>query len=187
MKEILDELQSCNITRNSNSEYASPALLMRKKNGDNRLCIDYRRLNAKMAKNSYLLPRIDDLVDLLFRARFFISLDLKSKYYQVPLEETSKNYTAFVTPQGEFEWNKMPFSLTNAPRVFQRYMDSTLQAMRYAMAVYLDNILIFGEMVERALTRFQKVLEVFPNLSAEYSSIFKVDWISLTLCSRMCI
>jgi len=97
-KKIIDNLLECNIIRESNSEYASPMLLVNKKDRDARLCVNYQRLNKQTVKDSHPLPRIDDLMDRLAGGKVFISLDLKSGYYQIPLSEDSKKYTAFVTP-----------------------------------------------------------------------------------------
>lgn len=101
--EMVDELQLYNIILNCRSEYASPAFLIKKKTGDNRLCIDYRRLNARIAKDCYHLSRINDLVDQLSGVKFFISLNLKSVYYPIPLKGTSKKYIALIAPQGQFQ------------------------------------------------------------------------------------
>lgn len=88
------------IVQESNSPYASPVLLVKKPNGDHRLCIDYRKLNSITVKDRSPLPRIDDQLDRLFGSMYYITLDLKSGYYQIPVSENSKKYTAFVTPQG---------------------------------------------------------------------------------------
>jgi len=123
-KDMVDELLKCGIIRETNAPYASPVVLVKKKTNDIRMCIDYRKLNAKTVRNNYPLPRIDEMVDRLAGSKVFHILDLKSGYYQIPMAEESKGLTAFVTPNGQFEFNKMPFGLTNAPSVSTLYASS---------------------------------------------------------------
>ena len=160
---MVDELVENGIVRESASEFASPALLVKKKTGDQRLCIDYRRLNEQTVKDSYPLPRVDDQVDRLTGGKYFVSLDLKSGYYQIPITEASRKYTSFVTHHGQWEWTKMPFGLTNAPRVFQRYMNRILQPVQHLAAVYLDDVLIHAATAPEAIDRLRNVLQIFRN------------------------
>jgi hypothetical protein len=160
VKKIVDELLECGIVRESQSEYASPSLLVQKKNGELRLVVDYRRLNSQTVKGCHPLPRIDDQVDRLTGGACFISLDLRSGYYQITLDEESRKYTSFVTPHGQWEWTKMPFGLTNAPRVFQRYMNRILKPVQDIAAVYLDDILIHAKTPEEATEGLRRVLEI---------------------------
>ena len=97
VKDIVEELLSNNIVRESNSEYSSPVLLVKKKNGEQRMCVDYRKLNSLCVKDNQPLPRIDDQIDKLQAGNYFTSLDLQFGYHQVEIEESSKHYTAFVT------------------------------------------------------------------------------------------
>src|SRR5699024_6653908 len=110
----------------STSPYASPILLVTKKNGDYRMCVDFRKLNSKTIKERFLLPRIDDQIDKLVEQKYFTTLDLMSGYHQVPVEPESRKFTAFVTPDAQFEYNRMPFGLCNAPSIFQRLMNKIL-------------------------------------------------------------
>lgn len=98
VKKIVAELMEAEIVRESESDYASPVLLVHKKNGEPRLCIDYRRLNTQTVKDNYPLPQIDDQLDRLANGIYFCSLDLRAGYYRLPIAENSKRYTAFVTP-----------------------------------------------------------------------------------------
>lgn len=161
VKDIVEELLLHGIIRESDSEYSSPVLLVKKKNGEQRLCIDYRKLNSLTIKDSHPLPRIDDQIDKLQGGNFFISLDLRSGYHQVPIEEPSKHFTAFVTPEGQYEYNRIPFGLSNAPRVFQRLMTKILRPVRENSALYLDDILLYAPTIPETLEVLQKVLKIF--------------------------
>lgn len=101
-------------------------MLVRKKNGELRFCVDYRRLNALTVKDVYPLPRIDDVLHRLSGAKFFTSLDLESEFWQVPMAKEHRKKTAFVTPDGLFEFLCLPFGLCGAPPTFQRLMDRVL-------------------------------------------------------------
>lgn len=141
IREMIEELLASGIIRESSSPYASLVLLVKKKNGEDRMRIDYRKLNAQTVKEQHPLPRIDDQLDRLHGSVYFTSLDLRSGYYQIPVEENLRKYTAFVTSEGQYEFNRMPFGLTNAPRVFQRFMNRILLRTKGFAAVYLDDVL----------------------------------------------
>lgn len=128
-KEV-DKMLFKNIFRPSSSPWSSPVVLIANKDGFIRFCIDYRRLNKVTRKDVYSMPRIDDALDALRDARYFSSLDLRSGYWQVPMADEDKEKTAFVTPDGLFEFNVMPFGLSNAPATFERMMDTALHGLR---------------------------------------------------------
>lgn len=161
VRDIVTDLLKNNIIRNSDSEYCSPILLVRKKNGEQRLCVDYRKLNAMTMKDNYPLPRIDDQIDRLQGGIYFTSLDLHSGYYQIPLDEQAKRYTSFITPMGQYEYNRMPFGLTNAPRVFQRFMNKLLLPAKDYAAVYLDDVLLHAQNIDAALENLEDILNLF--------------------------
>lgn len=161
VRQMVDELQENNIIRPSVSSYASPVILVKKKTGDYRLCIDYRALNKKTIKENYPLPLIDDQLDQLAGNEYFTTLDLASGYYQIPIAEQDKYKTAFVTPEGHFEFNRMPFGLANAPAVFQRMIHQVLGNLRHKEALaYLDDIILPSKDVEEGMSKLKSVLEM---------------------------
>ncbi|KAL5489210.1 hypothetical protein EMCRGX_G018277 [Ephydatia muelleri] len=134
-KEV-QEMLDAGIIERSLSEWASPIVLVNKKDGTLRLCIDYRRLNAESQMDAYPMPRIDDLIDRLGKAKFITTLDLTRGYWQVPMASTSRHLTAFTTPFGLFQFKVMPFGLQGAPATFQRLMDRVLKGLESYAAAY---------------------------------------------------
>ncbi|KAL0819744.1 hypothetical protein ABMA28_007792 [Loxostege sticticalis] len=161
VRNMVQEMIDSGIARESCSPYASPIVLVQKKTGEKRLCVDYRALNRKTKKDHYPLPRVEDQLDGLSGNTLFTSLDLASGYYQIPISEESRHKTAFVTPDGQFEYNRMPFGLVNAPSVFQRTINKILQEakIKYAI-VYMDDILIPSKNFSEGLQRLEEVLKL---------------------------
>jgi transposase InsO family protein len=157
----LYEMLSLGVIRKSDSPYASNVVLVKKKDGSLRFCIDLRKLNALTVRDSYSLPRIDETLDALHGAKWFSTLDLKSSYWQVELEEEDKQKTAFrVGLLGFFECNRMPFGLTNAPATFQRLMESCMGDLYLTYCLlYLDDIVVYSQTYEEHLERLQAVFE----------------------------
>lgn len=159
VRDIINELLDTNIIQESNSSYASPIVLVKKKSGEYRLCVDYRALNKKTVKNSFPMPVIDDQLDRLSDKVYFTSLDLKSGYYQIPMAEGSKHLTAFVTPDGHYEYTRMPFGLVNAPAVFQHMINKALGKDRYDLAIpYMDDLLSPSATINEGLGKLRKIL-----------------------------
>lgn len=159
---MLDELLKHNIIRESNSSFASPVVLVTKPDGSLRMCIDYRGLNRITYKNKFPLPLIDDQIDKLRRYTIFTSLDLFSGYYQVPMAEESIEKTAFITPDGKFEFLRMSFGLCNAPFVFQQMITNVLKELPSGTAFgYLDDVIIPAHSQEHSLAQLKLVLAVF--------------------------
>ena len=161
VKKHLKEMLEIGAIRKSQSPWASAVVLVRKKDGALRFCIDLRKLNARTIKDAQTLPRIEDSLDSLNRAMIFSSLDLKSGYWQVELDEESIPYTAFtVGPLGFYECLRMPFGLTNAPATFQRLMENCLGDLHLNWCIiYLDDIIIYSKTPKEHLERLEAVFE----------------------------
>ena len=144
----------------SDSPWSSPVVLVTKKDGGTRFCIDYRQLNDATTKDAYPLPRIDDTLDILAGKQWFSTLDLASGYWQVSLSQEARVKTAFATHSGLFQFRVMPFGLCNAPATFERLMDRVLQGLRWSHClVYLDDIISFGSTFDGALTNLTLIFE----------------------------
>ena len=161
---LLKEMQEANVIKPSMSPWASPVVLVQKKDGTLRFCIDYRKLNELTKADTFPLPKIDDLLDQLGKSKYFSTLDLKSGYWQIKVHPASQEKTAFTMHQGLFEFRVMPFRLMNAPAAFQRLMQQVLMGLNTEsatdfVAVYLDDILIFSETFQDHMTHLRTVLQ----------------------------
>ena len=160
VKEHLQELLNRGIIQPSQSDYASPIVLVRKKSGALRLCVDYRRLNAKTRRDAYPLPRIEESLDALGGAWYFSTIDLASAYNQVEVHPADRHKTAFTTPMGLFEYHRMPFGLCNAPATFQRLMTNVFRDdILKILLVYLDDIIVYSRSVADHLQRLEQVFQ----------------------------
>ena len=156
----VQQMLSTGVICPSNSPWASPIVMVKKKDGSLRFCVDFRQLNAATIKDAHLIPRIDDLLDALHSTRWFTTLDLKSGYWQLPIQEQDKK-TAFRTSSGQlYEFNQVPFGLCNAPAIFSRLMDRVLAGLHWETCLfYLDNIIVFAATWEEHLARLRQVFE----------------------------
>ncbi|KAJ8250920.1 hypothetical protein GJAV_G00214770 [Gymnothorax javanicus] len=165
VKAHIQQLLEAGIVQPSSSPYSSPIVVVqKKKGGDIRLCVDYRLLNAKTRKDACPLPRIEESLDALTGARWFSTLDLASGYNQVPVAAVNKAKTAFCTPFGLFEFNRMPFGLCNSPSTFQRLMERIFGDQSFqSLLLYLDNIIIFSSSFDEHLKHLELVLTRLQN------------------------
>ena len=160
----LKTMQASGVIQPSRSPWASPVVMVRKKDGSHRFCIDYRRLNMVTKPDLYPLPRIDDLLDQLGKSRYFSTLDLAAGYWQIRVHPKAIEKTAFITPQGLYEFRVMPFGLTNAPSVFQRLMQRVLMGLNPEegpdfVSVYIDDVLIFSRTLTEHLQHLKLVIQ----------------------------
>lgn len=160
LQKVIDDYKAKGIIRSSESEYASPIVLVRKKTGEIRLCVDYRRLNKITAKQNYPIPLIDDLLERLSKKNYFTKLDLKDAFFHVSMHDDSIKYTAFTTPLGQFEFLKMPFGLTNSPQIFQRFINKIFEDLinNGKIIIYLDDLMIATDNIKDHLQILEEVL-----------------------------
>ena len=157
----LQQLLSSGIIRKSKSPWSSNVVLCRKKDGKLRMCVDYRQLNLRTIRDSYALPKIDEILEALQGNRFFTALDMKSGYHQISVQEEHKQRTAFtVGPLGFYEYNRMPFGLVNAPATYQRLMEDCFDGLNLQICyIYLDDLIIFSKTFEEHIDRLRQVFD----------------------------
>ncbi|CAJ0968166.1 unnamed protein product [Ranitomeya imitator] len=143
------------VIEESHSAWSSPIVLIPKPDGSIRFCNDFRKLNAVSKFDAYPMPRVDELIDRLGKARYITTLDLTKGYWQIPLAEAAREKTAFATPEGLFQYVYMPFGLHGAPATFQRLMDRVLRPHRQYASAYLDDIVIYSMDWETHLQKVQ--------------------------------
>ncbi|UYV73827.1 hypothetical protein LAZ67_11001042, partial [Cordylochernes scorpioides] len=162
IKDQIDEMLKEGIIRPSSSPWSFPVILVKKRDGKFRFCVDYRKLNEVTVKDVYPIPRIDDVMDTLQGSKYFSAIDLRSGYWQVEIEEKDKEKTAFTTTHGLYEFNVMPFGLCNAPATFERNMDNVLGNLRWQICLcYLDDVIIYSSDFPTHLKRLEAVLKCF--------------------------
>ena len=159
IREIVKDMTEMGVVRPSKSPWGASVVLVPKKDGSTRFCVDYRRLNEVTLKDVYPLPRIDATLDQLGGCRYFTAMDLTSGYWQVDMKDEDAAKTAFITPDGLYEFTAMPFGLCNAPATFQRLMDQVLGNLRYEYAlVYLDDVMVHSKTFDEHLVHLEAVL-----------------------------
>lgn len=144
----------------STSHWSSPVVLVKKKNGEFRFAIDYRKLNKVTIPMSFPLPHLDSVFDCIgeAQAKFLSCLDMRSSFWQVPLEKVSQIKSAFITQSGVYQWKRMPFGLRNSSITFATMMSNVLRGLNWKSAlVYIDDILIFSHNFDEHLSHLAQV------------------------------
>ena len=162
LKEIITTLIKNRLIEPSDSPWSSPVVLVPKKDDQYRMCVDYRRLNQHTIKDSYALPRIDEILYSIGKnAKVLSTLDLFSGYHQVPMYEEDKEKTCFTTPFGNYNFNVMPFGLCNAPATFQREMNRIFfDLIGDCIFIYIDDVIVFSESLENHIKDLDRVFSI---------------------------
>lgn len=157
----INHLLAAGVIQRSHSPWSSNVVLVRKKSGSLRLCIDYRQINQKTVKDVYALPRVEDILTSLAGNSFFTVVDMKAVYHQIYIEKSHRERTAFnVGSLGFYEYVRMPFGLANSPGTYQRMMEQVLRDYNHDICfIYLDDIIIFAPTFQEHLKRLERVLK----------------------------
>lgn len=158
--EQIKEWLENDIIEESTSEFTSPIVLVKKHDGSVRLCVDYRRINKVIVKDHFPLPLIEDQLDRLQEAKIFSTIDLKNGFFHVPVAESSRKYTSFVTHRGQYQFLKVPFGFSNSPGVFQRHVNAIFRDLsRRGIALpYVDDIIIPAKTEQDAVQNLKEVI-----------------------------
>ncbi|MCO5608638.1 hypothetical protein L7F22_062852 [Adiantum nelumboides] len=155
----VNELVEKGMVRPSSSPFCSPILLVQKKDGTYRMCVDYRALNRITIKNRFHVPRVEDLFDKLQGSTYFSRIDLKSSYHQISIVDEDKVKTAFRTTFGLYEYLVIPFGLTNAPVTFNRMMERNFRPHRNLTGVFFDDVIIYSKTIEEHKEHLKVILQ----------------------------
>ena len=171
VKDHLEELLQAGIIEKSNSPFASNMVLVKRLDGTLRLCVDYRQLNSRTIKDSYALPRVEDIFNGLRKCKFFTVLDFKRGYYQIPMAAEHKLRTAFTAgPLGLYQYTRMPFGLCNSPAVYQRAMEECLEGLLHKFChVFLDDVIVGSSSFEEQIQHLDQVFQRISNARMKLS------------------
>ncbi|CAF5143858.1 unnamed protein product, partial [Rotaria magnacalcarata] len=191
MYKITQELLQCELIRPSYSPYAAPALLVAKHDGTWRMVVDYKKLNNITIKDNHPLPNMEQTIQVLGNGyQFFSKFDMKSGFWQIPIDEEDRHKTAFITPEGLYEWNVLAQGLKNSPPSFQRVMADILSPCRQFALVYIDDIVVYSRSFEEHLKHIHQVISILSQhnfqLNPSKCSIFcqQIDYLSHTISAQ---
>ena len=172
VKGILDKLIEQQRIRASQSEYASPIVLTKKKNGEPRTCVDFRTLNKHIIRDNYPLPIIEDQISIMSNKKYFSLVDLKDGFYHVKIAEDSIKHTSFVTPFSQYEFRCMPFGLKTAPSTFQRFVNTALKELIDSgdATAYMDDVMVATETLDHHLIVLKRLFEILVENKLELRS-----------------
>ena len=157
---LVDDMQSQGIIEPCQSEWASNIVLVTKKDGSIRFCVDYRKLNSLTEKDAYPLPRIETCLDTLSGSAWFSTFDLRSGFHQVKVNPRDANKTTFTCHRSTFRFPRMPFGLCNAPATFQRLTDTVLMGLNFDICLaYLDDIIVYSRDLQSHMERLEKLFQ----------------------------
>ena len=172
IREQVKEMLEAGVIEESYSPYSFPVVLVKKKNGKYRFCIDYRKLNEITIKDRHPLPVINDTIHTLSQSKYFSVMDLLSGYWNIELRESDKPKTAFITPEGLYQFRVLPFGLCNSPATFQRYIQKVLaDLINVCCVVYLDDVLVSSNSFKEHLIHLELVL----NRIREYNLKIQIE------------
>ncbi|MCG8032791.1 MAG: retroviral-like aspartic protease family protein, partial [Candidatus Thiodiazotropha taylori] len=158
-EQAIEDLRAKGVIRDSISPWASPIVLVAKKDGGVRPCVDYRKVNQLVKPEAFPLPRIQDCLDAVAGSSLFSTFDLTSGYFQIPVKKTDIPKTAFVCKYGHFEMLRMPFGMNGSASTFQRTMELALQGLQWVTClIYIDDIIVFGKDIDQHMKRVEQVL-----------------------------
>ena len=158
VRQEIEKLVEMGVATPSHSPWASPIVPVPKPDGSIRLCVDYRKLNSTTVADPYYMTTLEEILERVGESRCLSKLDLSKGFYQIGIEEESKEKTAFITPFGKFSFNRMPFGLRNAPAIFQRTMEVVLRECYDCSAPYIDDIVVFSMSGAEHVDHLRRVL-----------------------------
>ena len=188
---LVEDLLKSGIIEESESPWNSPVVIVKKKNGDIRMCIDYRRLNMNTERPIYLIPDSKQIFDCLSGNAYFSTIDFSQGYYQVEMNNKDAEKTAFTTRTGHYHFLRMPFGLSSAPATFQKLMNKMLNEENwYSCLIYLDDIIIFGKNEDEHNARLRKILSKIREAGLKLSpfkcefSLTEINFLGHTICKE---